>query len=111
MFETIAIILLIIFLIIVLSFIYLLTTVWWQSRKQPPAFPMIVQKYYVCRKHRILKGGIFGKGPLRTFADENGQSWCWRDEWEEIDRKTFKMLASKWYGVDWSDEIPFWQDD
>ena len=107
MIKVITVIALLILLIIILFF----TFIWWQSLKQPPAFGLIVEKYYVCKEHRILEGGIFGKGPTRKFSKTNGKSWCSRNEWEEIDRKTFKKLATEWYGVDWSDEIPYWQRD
>lgn len=104
MIKTIAIVLFAIVIIIALFVGYL----WWNTLKQPPAYTQIVEKYYVCKKHRILHGGIFGKGPTRKYFKSNGREWCWKWEWEEIDRKTFKGLATDWYGVDWSKEVPYW---
>jgi hypothetical protein len=82
----------------------------WQARKHPPSYGIIEQKYYVCRKHQILEGGIYGKALLLKFPDNNPELWCWRDEWEEIDRETFKKLATEWYGKDWSNESEFWSN-
>lgn len=105
--STIFIIFVIILFAVTLFFAYL----WWQSRKQPPAHGLIIEKYYVCNKNRILHGGIFGKGPTRKFSEDNEKSWCWRSEWEEISREKFKELATEWYGVDWSKETPYWKND
>lgn len=80
----------------------------WQARKQPPFHGIIAEKYYVCHEHKNLNGGIFGKGPTRVFSGKGQRSWCWREEWKEIDRDTFKRLATEWYGIDWSTETPFW---
>jgi hypothetical protein len=80
------------------------------ARKQPPSYGLIEQKYYVCRKHKLLEGGIFGKGLTLKFSQNNKQQWCWRNEWEEIDRESFKRLATEWYGKDWSEEQNFWKD-
>ena len=111
MLNTILVIALIILLIIALLFAVPVILLSWHSRKQPPAYALIIEKYYVCRRHRILEGGIFGKGPTEKFFDKDGKSWCWRNEWQEIDRDTFKKLATDWYGVDWSKKIPYWHDD
>lgn len=109
--KTLIVIVLAVVLVVILAAAYVFAMVWWQSRKQPPSYGLIEQKYYVCRAYRNLSGGIFGKGPTKEFSGKDGREWCWRDEWEVIDRKTFKRLAVDWYGVDWSNEIPFWQGD
>ncbi len=105
--KVIIIIILAILTIIILFFTY----IWWGSLKQPPAYALIIEKYYVCRKHKMLYGGIFGKGPTRKYSKNGGKTWCWRSEWEEIDRKTFKKLATEWYGINWAEETPYWHDD
>jgi len=111
MLDIILTIALIIILITILLFAIPIILLSWHSRKQPPAYGLIEHKYYVCRQHKILHGGIFGKGPIKKYYVNEEKSWCWRDEWEEIDRKTFKELATDWYGVNWSEEALWWQDD
>ncbi|HED35086.1 MAG TPA: hypothetical protein ENJ08_12885 [Gammaproteobacteria bacterium] len=96
-----------IFIIVVLFFFY----IWFTALKQPPSYGLIVEKYYVCREYKILYGGIFGKGPTRKFSNKSAKSWCWRSEWEEIDRKMFKKLAIEWYGIKWEEEAAYWQRD
>ena len=64
-----------------------------QSRKQPPSFGEYEEKYYVCRDQKLLEGGIFNKGPKKKFPENNNKLWCYQDEWEEIDKNTFKELA------------------
>ena len=94
--------------IAVLSFIAFILFLSFQSRKQPPSFGKYEEKYYVCRDQKLLEGGIFNKGPKKKFPENNNKLWCYQDEWEEIDKNTFKELASDWYGVNWEDDIPFW---
>ncbi len=79
--------------------------------RQPPGYGLIEQAYYVCYKHKLLYGGIFGKGPTRKFSGLGKQDWCYRDEWEKINKVTFEYLAIKWYSMDpekdqWSE---FWR--
>lgn len=94
---------------VVIFFILLLLWFYLISVRQPPAYAMIVEKYYVCYEYRILHGGIFGKGPTRKFAGE--KTWCWRKHWQEIDKHTFKQLAVQWYGVNWETRGDWWQID
>lgn len=82
---------------------------WWQSLRQPPAFALITEKYYVCRDHHALHGGIFGKGPTKRFFPPMSRQWCWRWEWEEVGRDEFKQLATAWHRVDWSHEGHWWE--
>ncbi len=98
----------IIVLVILTIFLLFFSYLWWTSLKQPPAHALIIEKYYVCREHKILQGGIFGKGPIRKFTKADSKTWCWRNDWEEIDRKTFKNLATEWYGINWAEEPPYW---
>lgn len=89
----------------------LLGGAWWLSLKQPPAFALITEKYYVCPQHRALHGGIFGKGPTKIFFPDQARQWCWRSEWQEIGKSEFRSLATQWYNVDWKNEGDWWQYD
>ena len=80
-----------------------------KGKNQPPSFGLVEEKYYVCSKHKLLDGGIFGKGPKLKFPVEDSELVCPRDEWEEINKKKFKKLATKWYGKDWNSEVDFWK--
>ena len=74
-----------------------------------PRHMAVEQAYFECTASRSLQGGIFGKGPLRTFGPQPGQ--CSADAWRRVDRATFKARAGEWYGVDWSKDIPFFSED
>jgi hypothetical protein len=74
-----------------------------------PPHQMIEEAYFSCSASRSLQGGIFGKGPLRKFGPQPGQ--CSANQWRRIKRSEFKALASKWHGVDWSKDIPFFRED
>lgn len=100
-----------IFAIILLLAILVFAYVWWGSLKKPPAYALIVEKYYVCREQQALYGGIFGKGPTKQFFNSAARQWCWRWEWQEIDKQEFKTLATQWYGVDWNTESIWWLND
>lgn len=102
--------LVIIVVVIILIITAIFTIFLLQARKQPPAYGLIIQKYYACHEHKNLEGGIFGKGPLKRLNGKGKRPWCWRSEWKEIDRATFMRLATKWYGIDWSNEIEFWKN-
>ncbi len=95
--------------VVVLAFIALTLFLSFQSRKQPPSYGKIEEKYYVCRQQKLLEGGVFGKGPMRKFPEDNSEFWCYRDDWEEIDKNTFKGLATDWYAVNWASDTPFWR--
>jgi hypothetical protein len=73
-----------------------------------PDHMMIDVKFFKCDKSKDLRGGIYGKGPFKRFGPP--KSDCRKDEWIEITKDEFKMLATKWYGYDWSNEIPFWRE-
>lgn len=72
-----------------------------------PSHTAIDHKYSKCEKSLNLEGGIYGKGPFKRFGPDKAA--CATSEWVEIDKAEFKRLATTWYGVDWSKEIPFWQ--
>jgi hypothetical protein len=76
--------------------------------KSPPSYGKIYEAYYVCEKSKSLVGGIFGKGPIRNFG--KNENSCFRDQWEKIDKQTFKDFAVQWYEHDWDTDIPFWQN-
>ncbi|MCF6324610.1 MAG: hypothetical protein L3J89_09855 [Gammaproteobacteria bacterium] len=99
------------FLVIIAMLVLLVIFLWYSSLKQPPFRPVMSENYFVCREHKILEGGMSIKGPKRKYTQNTGKTWCWTSEWEEIDRKTFKNLATEWYGVDWSEETPYWRGD
>jgi hypothetical protein len=74
-----------------------------------PAFPPIAREYHACDKCGSLDGGVYGKGPHKRFRTGAG-GWCVHD-WRPIDRAEFKRQAAEKFGVDWSQEIPFWSED
>src|SRR3954452_9927004 len=66
---------------------------------QPPPRPLIGNVYYHCPKCHSLRGGIWGKGPVKHFNGPAGRS-CVHD-WKEVSRQEFKALAVQFYAVDW----------
>ena len=72
---------------------------------EAPPHLMIEEAYFACPASKSLQGGIFGKGPLRTFGSRPGA--CAKQEWQRVSREEFKALATRWHGVDWEREIPF----
>ena len=73
-----------------------------------PPHKSIDHRYWKCNESRSLEGGIYGKGPFKKFGPPGS---CARDAWIELSQSEFMALASEWYGFDWSNEIPFWNDD
>jgi hypothetical protein len=68
--------------------------------RPPHAFlPPIAEEYYACAKCDSLHGGIYGKGPLASFATSNA-STCWH-RWRRITRAEFQKLASARFPADW----------
>lgn|SRR5690554_6845927 len=109
MIKTLGTIVLIVVAVIIITAAILIFTVWWVSLRQPPAYALIIEKYYVCPNHKALYGGIFGKGPTKRFFPDKSRQWCWRWEWNEVSAAEFKSLATQWYGVDWSSEADWWR--
>jgi hypothetical protein len=104
-----SLILYIIFGTLVFLFFFILAFFTWQwsiARKMPPSYGVIEQAYYVCRKCKLLEGGIFGKGPIRKF--HSNREWCWRSDWERISKQEFIELAQRWYQEDLRKESDFW---
>ncbi len=108
MIQTLVTVVLVVIAGIVLAVAALLACIRAQSLRQPPAFAMIVEKYYACPERRALHGGIFGKGPTKILFPEGERQWCWRSEWKEVDQAEFRRLATQWHGVDWSREGEWW---
>ena len=71
-----------------------------------PSHALMDHKYMVCEESKSLEGGIYGKGPFKRFGPPGV---CAVDQWLVISKEDFKRLAMEWYGFDWSEEIPFWQ--
>ena len=73
---------------------------------RPPEHMMIEMAFFKCEKCKSLEGGIYGKGPFKSLHTPQAQK-CVHD-WQRIKMEEFKALATKWQGVEWSGEIPFW---
>jgi hypothetical protein len=73
---------------------------------QPPKTKMIEQAFFSCSKCGSLCGGVFGKGPSKSFQAATA-SHCVHD-WQPVSYAEFKTLATQRFGVDWSKEIPYW---
>lgn len=71
-----------------------------------PSHVLMDHKYWACEESKSLEGGIYGKGPFKRFGPPGA---CAEDKWQAVSQKDFKRLAVEWYGFDWSEEIPFWQ--
>lgn len=67
----------------------------------------VEEAYFSCAKCGSLVGGIFGKGPIRKYDSDNA-SRCVHD-WQRTSRIEFQALTTDRFGVDWSNEIPFFQ--
>ena len=67
---------------------------------------MIELSFFYCPRDNAMRGGIWGKGPFKSFGPK--PSVCRETEWMAVDREAFKDLAVEHFSVDWSKEIPFW---
>jgi hypothetical protein len=68
--------------------------------RHPHAFlPPIEEEYYTCGKCGSLHGGIYGKGPLVSFATSSA-SKCWH-RWHLVPRAEFQRLASARFPEEW----------
>ena len=74
--------------------------------ERPPA-RLAEEAYFECPTSRSLQGGIFGKGPVRTFGPS--PAGCSENEWQRISREDFKARATQLYGKNWEAEIPFFK--
>jgi len=73
---------------------------------EDPPHSMIELAYFKCEASKNLEGGIYGKGPFKRFGPE--ESACSKEDWVRISHEEFKTLATQWYGVNWDNEIPWW---
>jgi hypothetical protein len=69
---------------------------------RPPhaILPPIAEEYFVCQKCGSLHGGIYGKGPLVSFATSDAAE-CWH-RWHLVRKAAFQMLASDRFPADWA---------
>lgn len=79
-------------------------------RDQPPERDgFVVHAYHYCPRCDSLQGGVYEKGPLKSFPGPN-KSQC-EHQWQEVPREQFKELATDLHGFDWSREPGiFWRD-
>lgn len=75
---------------------------------RPPKHLMVEMAFHKCDRCRSLQGGIYGKGPAKSFRSPEARTCV--HLWGRIARDEFKKLGSQWHGVDWAAEIPFWSD-
>ena len=75
---------------------------------EEPDHKAIDLKFFKCDRSRDLRGGIYGKGPFKSFGAL--KSDCTKKEWVAITKEEFKALATKWYDYHWENEIPFWKE-
>ena len=94
---------LIILIVVVLGFMVLFTGLWFNSK---PEHKMIEVAYFICQRCNSADGGIYGKGPFKSFRS-NKARWC-HHNWEKVSRQDFKTFATQHFNVDWDKEIPFW---
>ena len=73
---------------------------------RPPEHKMIEMAFFKCEKCRSIEGGIYGKGPFKSFHSEDAKTCV--HNWQKVSRKEFKNLGTTWAGIDWTKEIPFW---
>jgi hypothetical protein len=96
-------------MVIILLFAVSVSTSWLRSRvNQPPQHVVIEQAYFACDMCGNLRGGIFGKGPTKSFESETARKYI--HNWHRIPRAEFK-LATERFGIDWAKETPFWSAD
>jgi hypothetical protein len=71
-----------------------------------PEYKAIEQAFFKCSRCKSLEGGIYGKGPFKTFRSAKADACvhCW----ERVTMVEFKQLASEWFGASWDDEILYW---
>jgi hypothetical protein len=68
---------------------------------RPPhaVLPPIAEEYFACDKCGSLHGGIYGKGPLASFATP-GAAQCWH-RWQPISRADFQQRAARDFPAEW----------
>src|SRR6476469_9099772 len=69
--------------------------------RHPHGFlPPIAEEYYRCEKCGSLHGGIYGKGPLASFATKAAAS-CWH-RWSRISKTEFQKQAAADFPAAWA---------
>jgi hypothetical protein len=74
-----------------------------------PEHKMIEMAFFKCEKCRSLEGGIYGKGPFKSLHTPEAKACV--HEWQAIGMEEFKILGTEWRGLDWTNEIPFWNPE
>jgi hypothetical protein len=80
-------------------------------RDQPPERDgFVVHAYHYCPRCDSLQGGVYEKGPFKSFPGPN-KSQC-EHQWQDVPRERFTELATELHGIDWSREpMYFWRDN
>jgi hypothetical protein len=77
--------------------------------RPPDRDSFVVHAYHYCPRCDSLQGGVYEKGPFKSFPGSN-KSQC-EHQWQEVPRERFKELATELHGIDWSHEpANFWRD-
>ena len=76
---------------------------------RPPDHKMIEMAFFTCEKCRSLEGGIYGKGPFKSYHTTEARTCI--HQWQVITMDEFKALATERAAIDWSREIPFWRSE
>ncbi len=79
------------------------------EQDRPPEHKAIEMAFFKCEKCKSLEGGIYGKGPFKSLRSPQAKSCV--HKWEKIGKEEFRMLGTKWQGIDWTKEIPFWNTE
>ncbi len=70
--------------------------------------PPIIQEYYKCKKCNSFDGGIYGKGPLKSFRSEKANKCI--HKWGKIKIEEFAQGVNEHFSIDWRNEsMPFWK--
>ena len=81
-----------------------------QHNRGPVRDQAVIVAYHYCEECRSLQGGLYEKGPFKSFPGENRKNCI--HEWQEISEARFYQLATELYDVDWSKEPGiFWHRD
>lgn len=95
-----------IFLITFLLFIS--TGVWLYLINKPPKSRYAIwEGFHWCPMCNSLDGGIYGKGPHKTFRSSKA-TYCIH-KWQLIDKTTFMQKAKEEFAIQWGKEAFYWQ--
>lgn len=73
---------------------------------KPPVHKIIETAFFKCEKCHSLEGGIYGKGPFKSLRSSKAKT-CSHD-WQTVSIYEFRYLGTEWYGIDWNQELHFW---